>query len=124
MKKLFTLFAVTAFALSMTACGGNSNSNKNTESTETQTEAAAEVAAPAAEEGNVLDKYEKLVNQAIEVYPKVKAGDAAATQEYMKIAEEMSKMAEELTTEMANMTPEQVQRFSELGQKWAAAAAQ
>ena len=117
MKKLFTLFAATAFVLSMVACGGNASNNSATEET-------TETPAPAAQENDVMAKYESLVNQAIELQGKVSNGDASAIQEYMKIAEEMGKIAEELSAEMANMTPEQAQRFAELGQKMAAAAQQ
>lgn len=121
MKKFFAIFAVTALALTLTACGGNKkNNNTETENTET-TEATAAPAAPAAE-ANVLDKYEALVNQAIELQGKVAQGDAAASQEYMKVAEEMQKIAGELQTAMTNMSEADMARFTELGQKLANAA--
>ncbi len=120
MKKLFTLFAVAALTATMAACGGNANQQNNDEAA-TEVEAAAPAAAA---EGDVLDKYEALINKAIEVYGKVKQGDAGAMEEYAKIAEEMSAMSTELTTAVEGMSAAQAQRFAELGQKWAAAAAQ
>ena len=117
MKKLFTLAAVMAFAVVMTACGGNNKkTNDAATETETQTETTAAPAA-AASESSALDTYEKLINQMIELQPKLAKGDASAAQEYMKISEEMSKISEQLSQEIANMTPAQAQRFSELGQK-------
>lgn len=124
MKKLFTLFAIASLTVAMVACGNKNKKATDEAATESAVEAAVETpAAPAAEE-SVLDKYEKLVNQAIEVYGKVKAGDANATAEYTKIAEEMSSMSTELTSAIANMSAEDADRFTKLGEKWAAALAQ
>ncbi len=120
MKKLCTLFAVSALVLTFAACGGNKKNNTTEAAGETTTETTA---TPAQTAGNdVLDKYEALINQAIDLQAKVAKGDAAASQEYMKIAEEMQSMAGELQTAIANMSEADAQRFAELGQKLANAA--
>ena len=118
MKKIFTLVAMTAFAVVMTACGGNNKKTNDAAATGTETQTETTVApAAAAAESSALDTYEKLINKMIELQPKLAKGDASAVQEYMKISEEMSKISEQLSKEIADMTPAQAQRFSELGQK-------
>ncbi|MDR1919216.1 MAG: hypothetical protein LBQ65_06180 [Tannerellaceae bacterium] len=122
MKKIVLMLATAAFMVSFAACGGKSSTQTETttdESTENQTE---ETLAPAAAEGDVLAKYEEFVNKAIDLYPKVIAGDAAAAQEYVKLSQEIAEVAEELGTAFANLTPEQQQKFTELGQKFVEAA--
>ncbi|GEM_PF-3590066 len=121
MKKLLFIFTVATFTLSMTACGGkgSANSNSTEETTAPKTETTT------SSKGNdVLDKYEALINKMIELYEngKFQSGDAAAIQEYTKMAQEMTDMSEELQKEMQNLTPAQIQKFSDLGQKLTDAA--
>lgn len=108
---------VTAAAI-LVACGGKGTTPKAEDANAPQTE----VKAPKAEEGDALAQYEKMIEKVIEIYPKVKTGDASAMAEYQKIATEMAPLATKITEEMANMTPEQQARFAELAQKLAAAA--
>ena len=117
MKKIFTLIAVAALAMTMVACGNN-NKKANAD---TETAVETEKAAPAAAGKSTLDKYADLIEKAIEVYPKVKAGDAGAVAEYTKIAEDMAALSTELSGAMATMSTEDVERFTKLGEKWAAA---
>ncbi|MDH6306359.1 hypothetical protein M2459_000346 [Parabacteroides sp. PF5-5] len=119
MKKSYLVLAVLTFTLSFIACGGKTSEKATSEDAAPKTEAAAP-----AKGNDVLDKYETLVNKTIELYEsgKFKSGDAAAMQEYTKIAQEMSEMAEELQEAMQNLTPAQVQKYTELGQKLTDAA--
>jgi len=122
MKNLFTLCAVAVMALTFAACGNAANKNNadTTDSIETAVTTEAPVAVAAEE--SVLDKYEALINQTIELQGKVAAGDAAAAQQLVTVSEEMNKISAELQTAMANMSAEDAQRFAELGQKLAGAA--
>jgi hypothetical protein len=122
MKKIVLMLATAAFMVSFAACGGKSSTQTETatdESTETPTE---ETVAPAAAGGDALAKYEEFVNKAIELYPKVAAGDAAALQEYAQLSQEIAEIAQEVSTALTNLTPEQQQKFAELAQKFVEAA--
>lgn len=121
MKKILMVVTAAAF---LVACGGKSTSTKTEDTNATQVEATTEAKEEVKEEGDVLSQYEALIEKAIEVYPKVKAGDATAVAEYQKIAEDMGALSTKLTEEMSTMTPEQANKFAELGQKLAAAMAQ
>lgn len=119
MKRIYLVFAVlTTLTLSFVACGGKGSDKSSSDSAP-----KTETAAPA--KGNdVLAKYETLINKMIKMYEdgKFTSGDAAAMQEYTKLAQEMSDMSEELQKEMQNLTPAQAQKFTELGEKLTNAA--
>jgi ABC-type Fe3+-hydroxamate transport system substrate-binding protein len=120
MKKIVMMLAMAAFVVSFAACGGKTTQTTTEEST-TLTE---ETVTPASAEGDVLAKYEELVNKAIDLYPKVLEGDANATQSYGEIALEISKISQDVSTALATASPEQQQRIAELGRKFAEAAPQ
>lgn len=111
---MFAFVAVTA--LSFVACNAKDGAKGTTaDSTKVETAAPTPAAAPA--EGNALAKYEEFVNKTIELYPKMKAGDVAATQEYTKLAQEMTAVSEQLSKDMATMSAADVAKFTELGKK-------
>lgn len=112
---------VAAATLSFAACNTKTEGAQGSEIDSTQVEA------PVAEEVVVADttalgKYEALVNQALPLVEKAKAGDAAATAEYAKVAQEVADLGKVLEKELATMTPEQAAKFAELGKKFNEAA--
>lgn len=120
MKKVFMSMAAAAM-LTLVACGGGSKSadsaketgKEATEKTETKKESAS---------SPKLDQYIKLIEKATPLLEKVSKGDAAAVQEYTKIAEDMAKIATELQNELAN-NPELLQKYTDAANKFAAEAA-
>lgn len=114
------MVAVAALSLSLVSCGGASSekSTENADSTKVETPAADSTKVETPAEGDVVAKYEALVNKAIELQAKVAKGDATAVEEYTKISEEMAN----LSSEFANATPEQAAKIAEIGQKLATAA--
>ena len=118
MKKYLLIVAVVAMGLSFVACGGNKGESAKA-SDEAQQE---EVVATTAEEGDLLTRYEALIDKAIELQEKVKSGDVAVVEEYTKLSEEMATLATELQNEAPNFTQEQAQKWAELTQKLAEAA--
>jgi hypothetical protein len=118
MKKIVMMLTIAVFATSFIACGGKSNTQSETATDESAAPQTEEVA-PAAAEGDVLAKYEELINKAIELYPKVIAGDASASQEYVQIGQDISGIAQQLAQEAANFTEDQQKRYLELAQKFA-----
>ena len=121
MKKYLLIVTVIALGLSFTACGGQKGeSAKATEEPTQQEEVTA--TSKSVDEGDVLTKYENLINKAIGLQEKVASGDIASVEEYNKLSEEMTAVALEIQNELPKLTPEQVQKLTELGQKWADAA--
>ncbi|MDR1203765.1 MAG: hypothetical protein LBL58_19320 [Tannerellaceae bacterium] len=121
MKKVYLMFVVMAFTLSFIACGGKGAKEAVSEDTSAP---ETETVAPAPADGDVLAKYESIVDRMIKLYEggKFQSGDAEAMAEYTKIAQELADISEELQTEVQNLTPEQIQKFTELGQKLTDAA--
>lgn len=121
MKKFFLTLTIAAFTASFVACDSKKSEtgSSDKDSTNVTTTTPADTVAT---EGDALAKYTALVEKAIELYPKVKSGDASAVQEYTKLSQELTTMAQDLQKEMSNMTPEQVAKFSELGKKFAEVA--
>lgn len=122
MKKIVMIAFVAAATLSFAACNTKTEGAQGTEIDSTQVEV------PVAEEVVVADttalgKYEALVNQALPLVEKAKAGDAAATQECAKVAQEIATLGQEIQKDLANLTPEQAAKFAELGKKYTEAAA-
>lgn len=111
------MLTIAAFATTFVACDSK---KEGTENTTTADSTAVEAAAPA--EGDVLAKYEALVDKAIPLLEKVQKGDAAATQEYTQIAQEIANLSTDLQKEVATLTPEQATKFAEIGKKFAEAA--
>ncbi|PXV69194.1 hypothetical protein CLV62_101463 [Dysgonomonas alginatilytica] len=111
---------VAAATLSFAACNTKTEGAQGTEVDSTKVEA------PVVEEVVVADttalgKYEVLVNQALTLSEA--KGDAAATAECAKIAQEIADLGKVLEKELATMTPEQAAKFAELGKKYSEAAA-
>ena len=122
MKKILSIFAMATMTFALVACGGKGTKTEEvTEEATTETVVSSEEAAPAESEQTVLAQYEVFINKLIELYPKVKAGDADALSEYQKLTEEMTATATQLSQEMSTMSAEDAQKFAELGQKLAAA---
>ena len=116
MKKYLLIVAVVAMGLSFVACGGNKGESAKASDEDQQEEIV--IVSETVEEGDLLTKYETLIDKAIGLHEKVASGDIAATEEYNKFREDMATVALELQNELPNFTPEQMQKFTELGQKW------
>ena len=118
MKKVLVFMSVVA-VLMFAACGGGSKSTDSgskdaTEKVETKKESSSST--------KNFDAYVKLIEKATPLLGKVSKGDAAAIQEYTKIAEEMQKIVVDLQKELEN-NPELMKKFTEITQKYAAEAA-
>ncbi len=123
MKKIVMIAFVAAATLSFAACNTKTEGAQGTAADSTKMETPAPVETPAATaDTSVLGKYEALVNQALPLVAKVQKGDAAATAEYAKIAQEVAKLGQSIQKDMATMTPEQTAKFAELGKKFTEAA--
>ena len=118
MKKVFMFFAATAM-LTFAACGGGS---KSADSSANDAKENVEVKSDAPASSDKLDQYVKLIEKATPLLEKVSKGDAAAVQEYTKIAEDMAKIAMELQSELAS-NPEKMKKFNDAAQKFAIEAA-
>lgn len=70
----------------------------------------------------VLDQYEELVGEYIDVYQKVKEGAADAGVELNKLVEKNQELVTNLGLKAAEMSEEQRKRFEDLVAKLAAAA--
>lgn len=121
MKKIVMIAFVAAATLSFAACNTKTEGAQGTETDSLQVETTV-IEEVAVTDTTVLGKYEALVNQALPLVEKVQKGDAAATAEYAKIAQEIANLGQALQTELATMTPEQAAKFAELGKKFAEAA--
>ena len=119
MKKYLLIVTVIAFGLSLAACSGNKGGNATDDAT--KQEKVTTVTEPN-DDGDVLAKYETIVDKLIALQEKVLSGDEAAVQESAKLTEQMGAIAVELQNTLTDLTPEQVQKFTEIGQKWAEAA--
>ena len=119
MKKYLLIVTVFALGLSIVACTGKKSENANANE-----EVKQEEVAPAADSvnGDVLAKYEILVNKAIELQGKLAGGDAAAAQELAQVGQDIAAMASDLANAAANFTPEQAQKYEDLAKKWTDAA--
>ncbi|MDR3219971.1 MAG: hypothetical protein LBU22_13545 [Dysgonamonadaceae bacterium] len=118
MKKILMMFAIASFLVSFVACGGDKKAS--TEGTEEIT-VVEETTETLAGDEDFLVGYEKFVDKAIEsgLYEKVLKGDVDATQEWTKLAEDFSKLSQDASTQVANFTPEQIQKLTEISEKWA-----
>ncbi|QIK52813.1 hypothetical protein G7051_12240 [Dysgonomonas sp. HDW5B] len=121
MKKIVMIAFVAAATLSFAACNTKTEGAQGSDVDSTQVETPA-VDTVAVADTSVLGKYEALVNQALPLVEKVQKGDAAASAEYAKIAQEIANLGQDLQKELATMTPEQAAKFAELGKKFAEAA--
>lgn len=116
------LFAA-AMTISFVACDGSKKETATEESAQTEetTEVVAtetvESTAGSAEE--TLAKYEKFVNDIIPIMEKVQKGDAAAIQEYTKIASDAQTLSADIQKYMSDMTPDQMKRWEEISKKYA-----
>lgn len=120
MKKIsIALFAATAIFFS--SCGGGAKSEKPSDVAATQTEQQSENTSESTSSasGDFLTKYEEVVNKAIPLAEKVKAGDAAAIQEYTSLAQELSQFTQDNQTAISALSPADAQKYTELSQKFA-----
>lgn len=69
-----------------------------------------------------VDKYLSIVEEAIPLLEKMKAGDAAATEKYTKMAQELSDLASSSTLQAELSNPEVAKKFQDAMQKFSAAA--
>lgn len=122
MKKIVMIAFVAAATLSFAACNTKTEGAQGTDADTTKVETPAVDNTVAAADTSVLGKYEALVNQALPLVEKVQKGDAAASAEYAKIAQEIANLGQDLQKELATMTPEQAAKFAEIGKKFADAA--
>lgn len=122
MKKIVMIAFVAAATLSFAACNTKTEGTQGTDADSTKVETPAVDNTVAVADTTVLGKYEALVNQALPLVEKVQKGDAAASAEYAKIAQEIANLGQDLQKELATMTPEQAAKFAELGKKFAEAA--
>ena len=116
MKKVFIFMSVVA-VLMFAACSGGSKSTGSDSK-----DASEKVEAKKESSSKNFDAYVKLIEKATPLLGKVAKGDAAALQEYTKIAEDMQKIAVDLQKELEN-NPELLKKFEEVTQKFAAEAA-
>ena len=118
MKKYLLIVTVFALGLSFAACQGKKTENATT----TQEPVQQEVAATPSD-SDALAKYETLINQAIDLQGKIANGDTASVQALAQVTQDLTSLATDLQNAATTFTPDQAQKFSDLAQKWAAAAA-
>ena len=123
MKKYLLIATVIALGLSVAACTGKKGENAQATDESTKQEEVVAPTTNSVDENDVLAKYENLIDKLIDLQDKVAKGDAASVEELTKLNEEATALNAELQNAVANFTPEQTQKFTELAQKWAAAAA-
>lgn len=119
MKKI-SMMVVAAMALTFAACGNSEKPATDQNQTEETTTAPAEAAVAA--EGDILKKYEAFVEQALPLLAKVKTGDAAAIQEYSKIAQDLAQFMQDNQDAFSKLSADDAAKFAELNQKLANAA--
>lgn len=123
MKKILMVVAIAATSIALVACGGSSKPAEG-ESTETEVVAEEEVVeeTPAATtSGSIVEQYQVLCDKMVELAQKVKAGDAAATQEYQKVAQDFANFAQENQDAWSKLTAEEIQKIQEIATKAAEA---
>lgn len=64
-----------------------------------------------------LDKYEKVINQEIAIYKKMKNGDMSAAADYASLNSDLVELSENLNEVRSQMTPAQINRLNKLAQK-------
>lgn len=66
---------------------------------------------------DLLDEFEKYVDQYIKVYKKAMAGDMSAMTEYVKLAEKAQKLSDQLAKAQGSMSASQTARYLKIVQK-------
>lgn len=118
MKKLLMTLAAVA-AISFVSCGGGKKADTTETAPVTEVEVVEVTETPVS--SDVLAKYEEFVEKAIPLAQKMKAGDAAATQEYTKLAEELGKYVQENQAAFASLTEADAKKYQEIAEKFAKA---
>jgi outer membrane murein-binding lipoprotein Lpp len=125
MKKISMILFAVVLTVSFAACGGSSEKKDGAEAEATTVETTTvEEVAPAAEAGSAdefIANYDSFLNELLPIMEKVAAGDAAATQEYTKLAEKAQQLAMDAQKYAPNFTPEQAQKWQDMSIKYAEA---
>lgn len=66
---------------------------------------------------NVLDSYEKYIDQYVKLYKKAQAGDMSAMTEYASMLEKANDLSSKLNGAKSNMSTAQISRFTKLQSK-------
>jgi hypothetical protein len=67
----------------------------------------------------VLKDYEKVTDELVALYPKLKTGDTAAAQQVSALTPKYSELAAKIAAAAATeLTPEQLKKFQEIGAKY------
>lgn len=136
-KKSFLCKSVLAFgfAFLMASCSGNSDSKSDKDSTnienteevavESDEVESSEDGEPSEASGDmdeVLNEYEKLIDDYIAMTKKVKSGDMTAMADCASLLKQANTTQEKLEAAKGDMTPAQAKRLTELIGKLAKAA--
>ena len=120
MKKYLLIVSVIAFGLSFNTCG-NKGENAKVNGGVNVTEDVLDVT-ETVDEGDVLVKFENLVEKFITLQEKVAAGDVASLEGSTNLLEEYGTIIAAIQEKVNEFTPEQLEKFNEIGKKWADAA--
>ncbi len=127
---LFALFAVVFLfgSCSKNEEGGNSNSSS------TKTEGGSSLNRSATDDededddsgdwNKILDAYEKVIDDQIEIIKKVKAGDATAMMKQAENLQKLEDVANKLSGASGSMSAAQLKRFTDLQNKYTKALTQ
>jgi len=119
MKKYLLIVTVFALGLSLVACSGKKSTDAGDETIKQE---EVTTASESVDDGDVIAKYESLIEKAFELQGKVTDGDADAAQELGQVGQDLATLATEIQNALADLSQEQQQKFAELAQKWAAAS--
>lgn len=125
MKKSLFFALAAAFAVSFTACNNAAKTEGGENAAEQPTEQTAEPAEAAPAAGSLdqaINDYDKVVDEYIVLFDKVKAGDAAAIQESQSLMSKVTEVSQTLSAKASEMTPEQAQKLADISKKFQDAA--